>query len=252
VDYQQLEDLFDQLWPIARSISGPGIKESLEIIKKVIPLEIKEVKTGEVVFDWTIPPEWKLNSASLYTDDGEKILSTADTNIHVLNFSEPFSGYVDFDELDKHLFSDPSFPEVVPYVTSYYVRRWGLCLSDRKRQALKKNIKYRVEIDTEIYDGYLRYGEAVLKGKSEKTVLLSSYLCHPSLANNELSGPLSLVGLYKKIAAKKERFYTYRFLFIPETIGSITFLAKTPKEELEKIESGIVLTCCLSPKIRHM
>ncbi|GGB45401.1 aminopeptidase [Roseibium aquae] len=241
--YDEMNRLFDELWPIARSITGPGIASSLGILQKHIPLIVHEVPTGEPVFDWIVPPEWKLNIATLHTEDGEQILSTEDSNLHVLNFSEPFSGLVDFEELDSHLHSDPSLPEATPYVTSYYVRRWGLCLPHTQRTKLKRDIRYRVNIDTEIFDGHLRYGEAVLPGQTDETVLLSSYLCHPSMANNELSGPLALVALYHKLLAQTDRHYTYRFLIIPETIGSITFLARSSRAELDKIKAGIVLTC---------
>mgnify|MGYP001162803813 CR=1 FL=1 len=245
--FQEINNLFNKLWPICRSITGPGIKESLEIIQKFLPLKLKKIKTGSKIFDWVVPPEWKLNSASLHTNDGKYILSTKDTNIHVLNFSIPFSGEINFEELNKHLFSDPKIPHAVPYVTSYYARRWGLCISHNQRKKLKKNKKYKVKIDTKIYNGFLRYGDLILEGQSKKTILFSTYLCHPSLANNELSGPLCLVALYQKLKKIKNRFYTYRFIIIPETIGSIAFLAKSSRKELSNIHAGIVLTCLGGP-----
>ncbi|WP_198674489.1 DUF4910 domain-containing protein [Idiomarina tyrosinivorans] len=247
MDYQELDDLFNELWPIPRSITGPGITQSLKILQRHIPFEIKAVASGTKVFDWVVPPEWQLNSATLYTADGEKILSTEDSNIHILNFSEPYSATISYEELEPHLYTNKTFPETVPYVTSYYQRRWGFCLSEAQKARLDKTKKYRVEIDTKIYPGNLRYGDLTLKGKSEKTVLLTSYLCHPSLANNELSGPLALVALYKELSKQKNRYYTYRFLVVPETIGSITFLANTEKSELDKICAGIVLTCLGGP-----
>jgi len=166
----------------------------------------------------------------------------------VLNCSAPFSGTVDFSEFDKHWHSNPKLPDAVPCVTSYYVRRWGLCLAHSKRERLDKSKKYRVEIKTKIFDGFLRYGDCVLEGQSEETILLSSYLCHPSLANNELSGPLALVALYKKLSKLKNRYFTYRFSINPETIGAITFLAeqknrisKTFVPEWSLLASGVLL-----------
>lgn len=245
--YKEIDNLFEKLWPICRSITGPGIKESLKIIQDFIPIDILEVPTGTKVFDWVVPPEWKLNKATLHTEDGELILSTEESNLHVLNFSQPFKADVSYEELEQHLYSDKNLPEAIPYVTSYYVRRWGLCISDRQKLSLRRDKKYKVNIDTEIYDGALRYGDCTLKGESDKTILISTYLCHPSLANNELSGPLAFVSLYQKLSKLKRRHFTYRFLIIPETIGSITFLARTPENELQKIYAGIVLTCLGGP-----
>ncbi len=243
MNYQKLDELFDRLWPICRSITGPGISQSLEIMQDYIPIEIKEIPTGTEVFDWTVPQEWELERATLKTEDGELILDTNTSNLHVLNFSEPFSGVVTHEELEKHLYSDPAFPEAVPYVTSYYVPRWGFCLSDKQRKSLRSDVKYVVDIKTRKFDGCLRYGEYLLKGETEETILLTSYLCHPSLANNELSGPLALAAIYIKLASLKNRKFSYRFVIIPETIGSICFLAKSSPQVLSKIVAGVVLTC---------
>ncbi len=247
MNYNQLDELFDRLWPICRSITGPGINQSLSIIKDYIPIEIKKIPTGTQVFDWSVPQEWELERATLKTEDGELILDTDISNIHVLNFSEPFSGVVTFDELEKHLYSDPSYPEAIPYVTSYYVPKWGLCISDKQRKKLRTDVNYIVDIKTKKFDGYLRYGDYLLKGETEKTILLTSYLCHPSLANNELSGPLALASLYKKLESLENRKYSYRFVIFPETIGSISFIANTQSNELSNISAGIVLTCLGGP-----
>ena len=243
-----LDKLFDRLWPICRSITGPGITESLEILAEYIPLKISKVPSGTKVFDWVVPPEWALNSACLSTEDGEMIANADQNNLHVMNFSEPKQSLVNFQELDSHLYSDASNPDAIPYVTSYYERRWGFCLPHNIRTKLDKEKRYKVSIDTELYDGFLRYGEHVLPGKSKETIIITSYLCHPSLANNELSGPISLVLLYNKLKSLKNRLYTYRFLLIPETIGSIAYLSTTPKEILGEIVAGIVLTCLGGPE----
>lgn len=247
MNYQQMDSLFDRLWPICRSITGPGICQSLEIMQDYIPITIKEVPTGTEVFDWIVPQEWVLERATLKTEAGDVILDTDISNIHVLNFSEPFSGVVTYQELEEHLYSDPSFPEAVPYVTSYYVPRWGLCISEKQRRSLRKDINYIVDITTKKFDGCLRYGEYFLQGDTSETILLTSYLCHPSLANNELSGPLALAAIYNKLKNLKNRKFSYRFVIVPETIGSISFLAKSLPKDLSNIVAGIVLTCLGGP-----
>jgi len=247
MNYQKLDELFDRLWPICRSITGPGITQSLEIMQDYIPVTIQEVPTGTEVFDWIVPQEWALDRATLKTEDGDVILDTDISNIHLLNFSEPFSGVITYQELEKHLYSDPTFPEAVPYVTSYYVPRWGLCISDKQKRSLRTDINYVVDIKTRKFDGYLRYGEYFLKGETSETILLTTYLCHPSLANNELSGPLALAAIYDKLKNQKNRKFSYRFIIIPETIGSISFLAQSSSKDLSDVVAGIVLTCLGGP-----
>ncbi|MCH9853249.1 MAG: DUF4910 domain-containing protein [Alphaproteobacteria bacterium] len=246
MNYHKLDQLFDKLYPICRSITGPGIRQSLEIIQDYMPLTIEKIATGTQVFDWVVPQEWQLNKASLTTMDGTVILSTEQSNLHVVNFSENFKGRVTKQELEEHLFSIPDFPQAIPYVTSYYKERWGLCIADEHRKMLP-DCKYNVDIDTQKYDGYLNYGELFLAGNTPETVLLTSYLCHPSMANNELSGPLALVGLYYALKNLPNRRFSYRFVLLPETIGSISYLA-TRRKQLEKdIIGGMVLTCLGGP-----
>jgi aminopeptidase-like protein len=194
-----------------------------------------------------VPQEWALDRATLKTEDGVVILDTAVSNIHVLNFSEPFSGIVTYKELEEHLYSDPTFPEAVPYVTSYYAPRWGLCISDKQRRSLRTDINYVVDIKTRKFDGFLRYGEYFLKGETAETILLTTYLCHPSLANNELSGPLALAAIYEKLKNQKNRKFSYRFIIIPETIGFISFLAQSSPKDLSDVVAGVVLTCLGGP-----
>lgn len=242
-----IDALFDRLFPICRSITGEGIRQSLQILQQVLPLEIKSVPTGTQVFDWHVPPEWRLHRATLTGPDGTVLLDTSWNNLHVLNFSIPFQGELTLEELQPHLYSIPRLPDAIPYVTSYYQRRWGLCLTERQRQSLMPG-KYQVHIDTEIRDGVLNYATCTLAGDSQETILITSYLCHPSLANNELSGPLALVKLYEKLAALPNRRYSYQFLIIPETIGSITFLATEGRDLAPLIKGGVVLTCLGGPK----
>lgn len=243
----ELNTIFDELWPICRSITGPGIKKSLDIISKYVPLEIKSVKSGTKVFDWTIPEEWELVNAKLEDEDGNVVINTDENNLHILNFSERHQGEYSFEELEPFLYTDSNMTSAIPYVTSYYKRRWGFCLSEDQKNNLDRTKKYKVNIDTNIYSGQLQYGEAFLAGKSNETVLISSYLCHPSMANNELSGPLALIGLYNKIKQDGDRYYNYKFLLIPETIGSLAFLHNSLPGDLKKITAGIVLTCLGGP-----
>lgn len=243
-----LNKLFDQLWPICRSVAGPGFDKSLQILKNHIPFKIIKIKSGKKVYDWKTPKEWELLSAELFTEKGKLILSTKESNLHVLNFSEPYSGLVSYEELNKHLYSNKDLPGAVPYVTSYYKNNWGLCISHNKRKKLNKKIRYRVCIKTKKKNGFLKYGSYFLKGKSRETIIITSYLCHPSMANNELSGPLAVVALYKKLLDLKIRHFNYHFLIWPETIGAISFLANTKKNEIKNIFAGLVLSCLGGPR----
>ena len=203
-DDDQLEETFDRLWPLLRSITGPGLRASLEILGQIVPLERLEVPSGTQVFDWTVPQEWRVNTAYVVTPAGERILDVADHTLHLVNYSVPFQGRLSRDELDEHLHCIPEQPNAIPYITSYYGPRWGFCLSDEQRRGLVDGT-YEVVVDTEHVSGSLSIGEAVLPGRESGEVLFSSYLCHPSMANNELSGPLTLAYLYRRLAALPER-----------------------------------------------
>ena len=240
-----LNRLFDALFPICRSIAGEGLRQSLALLQQHIPLDIHALKSGSKVYDWQVPQEWRLIRATLTDPYGEVVVDSEDSNLHVVNFSEPFRGKVSLPDLQQHLYSIPELPNAIPYVTSYYKKRWGLCLSHAVRSSLKEG-EYRVDIDTEKKDGALNYGSCDLRGNSDEVFLLSSYLCHPSMANNELSGPLCLVRLYEKLRAWNKRHYTYKFVIVPETIGTLVFLseAERKKEPLfEKMAAGLVVTC---------
>ncbi len=241
-----IDTLFDELFPICRSICGDGLRTSLQLLKKHIPIEIHSIATGTQVFDWQIPQEWKLNHARLSAPNGEVIIDSNVSNLHVVNCSEPFSGEVELEELQQHLYSLPHLPHAIPYVTSYYQPRWGLCLPDEIRSKLKPGT-YRVVIDTEKKDGFLNYGVCDLPGDSEELFVISTYLCHPSLANNELSGPLALLKLYEALKNQPSRRYTYRFIIVPETIGSIAYLAHHGEELKKRMVGGMVLTCLGGP-----
>lgn len=241
---KELEIYFDKLWPICRSITGKGLRDSFEILQELIPLTLTEVPTGKEVFDWTIPKEWNINEAFIICPDGKKIADFNVSNLHVVNYSVPVNQEISFEELKKHLHYMEDMPEAIPYITSYYKETWGFCITYNEFIKLPTNGTYKVVINSTLENGSLTYGEYVLKGDTDEEVLFSTYLCHPSMANNELSGPLVQAFLYQKIAALRKRKYTYRFLFAPETIGVIAFLCKTGMYLKENLKAGYVLTCC--------
>jgi aminopeptidase-like protein len=237
-----IEAYFDRLWPLPRSITGEGVRQTHDILNEICPLERHEIPSGTQVLDWTIPPEWRVNHAYLIMPDGKKILDFNDNNLYLLNYSIAFKGTLSRQELEPHLYSIPDQPDAIPYRTSYYNPKWGFCLPHALRQSLPDG-EYRVEIETEHFDGSLTLSEAILPGESDEEVLFSSYTCHPSLAINELSGPLLTAFLYRRIAGWKERRLTYRFLFAPETIGAIAYLAKRGDLLKQKLKAGYVITC---------
>ncbi len=231
------------LWPINRSLTGEGVRQTLSIIKAMLPdLNIHSVPTGTSVFDWTVPREWKVNCAYIITPDGEKICDFAENNLHLVGYSTPFKGKLSLGELQHHLYSLPEQPNAIPYVTSYYKERWGFCLSHEQRESLKAG-DYEVVIDSELFDGVLNYAELIIPGKCEQEVFISTYVCHPSMANNELSGPSVVAFLAKWLKEQRNREYTYRIIFIPETIGSITYLSRHLKELKKHVVAGFNVTC---------
>lgn len=239
----ELKKYFDRLWPICRSITGDGLRESLKIISELAPLEITEVSSGTKVLDWTIPEEWNIEDAWIETPSGERICEFKKNNLHVLNYSIPIDKVLSYEELEPHLHSIPSMPEAIPYLTSYYSEKWGFCIDHNSKEKLSKEGQYRAVIKSKKEAGSLTYGEAVLKGSSDREILFSTYLCHPSMAINELSGPLVTAFLYQEISKIPNRKYTYRFLFAPETIGVIAYLEREGKHLMEKLDAGYVITC---------
>jgi aminopeptidase-like protein len=238
----EIESYFDRLWPLLRSITGDGVRKTHDILAELVPLKRIEIPSGTEVFDWTVPREWRVREAYVVRPDGKKILDIRDNNLHLLNYSSPFKGKVTKEELDKHLFSLPDKPGAIPYLTSYYKERWGFCLSHNERTALPDGL-YDVLIDTELFNGSMTLSEAVLPGETDKEVLISAYTCHPSLANNELSGPLLAAFLWRRLAALEQRNLTYRFVFLPETIGSVAYLSIRGRGLMEKMAAGYVVTC---------
>lgn len=239
---KDIEHYFDLLWPLTRSITGEGVRKTHDILKKILPLTRTEIPTGTEILDWKVPKEWKVNEAYIVTPNGQRILDVNDNNLHLLNYSIPFRGKVQLNELDQHLYSLPELPKAIPYVTSYYKPRWGFCITDQQRKTLKDG-EYEVVIDTELFDGNMTISQAVLPGITSNEVLISTYTCHPSMANNELSGPLVSAFLYKRLAQLQSRNLTYRFVFVPETIGAIAFLSLMGDEMKKNCVAGYVLTC---------
>ena len=246
LEFDLLDRLFEELWPLPRSITGSGIERSLELIGEHIPLEYEFFESGSKVFDWTVPQQWDFRRATLIGPDGNFVCDTNDSNLHVVNFSQPIDTEIDLADLEAHLHSRPDLPDVIPYVTSYYKPDWGFCLAHSQRQRLLPGV-YRAKIEATLSDGRLPIAIATLPGESEREVLVTSYLCHPSLANNELSGPLALVALFQRIRLWQRRRYTYRFLLNPETIGALCFLSRYSELLQERLEYGLTLTCLGGP-----
>ena len=237
-----------KLFPITRSLTGEGVKKTLNIIQKEFPkLKIKKFKSGTQVFDWNIPEEWNVTDAYIIDKYNNKIIDFKKNNLHLVGYSIPIKKNITKKELFKNLYFLKNQPTAIPYVTSYYKRRWGFCISYNEYKILDKryssNDKFKVVINSTLNKkGNLNYGEIILKGKSKKEILISTYICHPSMANNELSGPIVSMGLINYFKSKKLN-KTLRFVFIPETIGSISYLSKNIKYLKENVIGGYNLSC---------
>ncbi len=243
---REMHKLMKELYPICRSITGDGVKDTLKIIKKSIPLKINRVPSGTQVFDWIVPKEWNIRDAYIKDPAGKKVIDFKKSNLHVMSYSVPVSKKISLNELKKHIHTLEKYPDWIPYLTTYYNDNWGFCMTHNNLKALKPG-DYEIKIDSTLEDGYLTYGEYFLKGKRDEEVLLSTYICHPSLCNDNLSGVVLLIHL-AKILKEKKLNYSYRFLFIPETIGAIAWLYQNEKK-LSKIKFGLVATCVGDPGI---
>lgn len=241
-DTEEIQSYLKRLWPIPRSLTGNGVRETHRILSELIPLDTMEIPSGQEFFDWVIPPEWVFHGATLTDPNGRIVCDASKNNLHLVNYSIPFHGEIDKAELEDHLYSLPQQPDAIPYITSYYKPRWGFCLSHNVRQALPEGT-YKVHIDTELKQGSMTISECVLPGETEQEILISSYTCHPSLANNELSGPLTAAFLYRRLAALPNRRLTYRFVFTPETIGSILYLWLKGRHLRENLLAGYIVSC---------
>jgi aminopeptidase-like protein len=227
-----------EAFPICRSITGDGVRATLAMIQQRIPLAIEEVATGTPAFDWTVPKEWNVRDAWIKDPSGRKVVDFQESNLHLLNYSVPVHQKLSLADLKPYLFTLPDKPELIPYRTSYYKEAWGFCLRHSTLESLPEG-EYEVFVDSTLADGALSYGECYLPGESEREVLLSTHVCHPSLCNDNLSGIAVMTALARELAARPRRRYSYRFLFIPGTIGSITWLARN-EERTGKIAHGLV------------
>jgi aminopeptidase-like protein len=237
---QMAYDLASRLYPICRSITGAGIFQTLQIMQAYIPLTIHEVSSGTAVFDWTIPKEWNISDAYVKNNKGERVIDFQQSNLHVLNYSVPVQRTMPLSELRPHLYTLPDYPDWIPYRTSYYKENWGFCLSHNALSMLEEG-EYEVCIDSSLAPGKLVYGEYVIPGSSSEEILFSTHVCHPSLCNDNLSGLGLCVALAKHLSGQQLR-YTYRFLFVPGTIGSIAWLALN-EAVLSSIRHGLVVAC---------
>ena len=236
----RMSEMMRVLYPICRSITGNGVRQTLQTLQTEIPLILQEVASGTAVFDWTVPKEWNLNDAYVKTSSGEKIIDVKESNLHILNYSVPIKKKVSLAELKQHLFTLPEHPAWIPYRTSYYNENWGFCISHNQFEGLKEDT-YEVVIDTTLEDGHLTYGEFFLQGASAEEVLVSTHICHPSLCNDNLSGVVLSTFLAKHLSQLPLN-YSYRFLFIPGTIGSITWLFLN-EQNVSRIKHGLVAAC---------
>ncbi|WP_157017454.1 DUF4910 domain-containing protein [Mesorhizobium xinjiangense] len=237
---QAIYDLASRLYPICRSITGEGVRRTLAILGEHLPLEQRDVASGTPVFDWTVPKEWVIRSATIKDMAGRTVLDFADHTLHVLNYSRPFSGTVSREDLLAHIHTLPDQPDLIPYRTSYYAENWGFCMPHRRLAELTE-AQYRIEIDSELKDGTLTYGEYLHRGETEREFLFSAHICHPSLANDNCSGLALLAFLAAGLATRKTR-YSYRFLFAPGTIGALTWLAHN-EDRVDLIDHGLIVSC---------
>ena len=240
---QFMHDLASRLFPICRSLTGDGVRETLAILGEHLPgLTVHEVPSGTAAFDWTVPDEWNIRGAYLEGPDGTRLIDFADSNVHVVGYSEPVDGRLTLEELQRHLHSDEELPEAIPYVTSYYNRTWGFCLPHEQRSQLVEGT-YHAVIDSSLEPGSLTYAELVIPGDSDEEVFVSTYVCHPSLANNELSGPVVSTALAIWLMSLPRRRYTYRFVWVPESIGALTYTSRNLDHLRTHVIAGFNLTC---------
>jgi aminopeptidase-like protein len=241
---EELVELMRELFPLPRSLTGSGVRDTLAVLARDVPLEIVETPSGTPIFDWTVPREWNLRAAWVEGPNGNRVLDAADSPLHVLGYSTPLDTVVPLDELRSHVFTHAEDPEVVPYRTSYWQEQWGICMSRRQLESLEEG-DYRVVIDTSLEKGSLTSGEVTLAGADEAEFLLSTYVCHPALANDNLSGIVLLWALARAIAEQRLR-YTYRFLWSPGTLGPLCWLARN-RERLHRVHHGLVVSCVGDP-----
>lgn len=247
---QEMYDLANKIFPYCRSITGQGVRDTLRDLKEYIEqdgnaqMKIYEIPSGTAVFDWTVPKEWVIREAYIDDETGNHIIDMKEHNLHVMGYSAPVDEWVDLNELKKHIFTQPDQPDVIPYVTSYYKERYGFCMSENQLSQMAEG-RYHMYIDSELINGVLNYAEVVIPGETDQEILFSTYFCHPSMANNECSGPALSAALVRYVASLEKRKYTYRFIYIPETIGSISYMSTFDHLQHMKdhIIAGFNLSC---------
>lgn len=241
---EEMYELCERLFPICRSITGDGVRKTLQMLVEVYGNEINihEVPTGTKVFDWTVPKEWNIKEAYIENSKGQRVIDFKNNNLHVVGYSLPVDKFVDLQKLKSVVYTQPDQPDAIPYVTSYYKECYGFCMSQNQLDKLPEDT-YHIVIDSELKEGSLTYGEIIIPGDTEEEVFLSTYICHPSMANNELSGPVVATFLAKWLNLLVKRRYTYRIIFIPETIGAITYLSKNLQYLKEHVIAGFNLSC---------
>jgi len=243
---QELHGLLTRLYPITRSITGDGVRESLGIVNEIAELAVKEYPSGTQVYDWTIPREWNIRDAYVATLDGKRVIDFQENGLHVIGYSVAVDEELSFAELEPRLHTLPDLPDAIPYRTSYYKDNWGFCLTQKKFDAMDRDARYRVVIDSTLEDGQLTFGEKILPGTSGQEFLISTYCCHPWMANDNQSGVVLTAFLNRYLSEKMDRRHSYRIVWIPETIGAISYLAHNEKA-MQNLDGGFVLSCCGGP-----
>lgn len=239
---EAMVELMRELYPLCRSLTGNGVRETLRIVDSVLPLEITEVESGTPIFDWVVPKEWNISGAWIADAAGERIVDFADTNLHVVGYSTPVRGRIRGAELLERLHTHPERPDWIPARTAYWAETWGFCMTEAQHARIRPEDEYDVCIDSTLEDGHLTYAEAVIPGRTDEEILLSTYICHPSLCNDNLSGIAVLAYAGSALAARDDLRYTYRLLFSPGTVGPLTWLARN-RERLDRVAHGIVVAC---------
>ncbi len=245
---QELDSYLKRLFPITRSITGNGNRETLKILQELIPLNILEYPTGQKVYDWTIPKEWNIKEAWIKNSKGEKVVDFKNINLHVVSYSIPIHKKMKFSKLKEKLHYLEDLPKAIPYRTSYYDENWGFCVSyNQYKELFQEDEEYEIFIDTKKENGSLSIGELLIEGKSKKEYLISCYICHPSMANDSLSGVITTAFIARELLKIQNTLeYSYRIVFVPETIGAITYCANN-EEVMRDIDNGLVVTTCGGP-----
>jgi aminopeptidase-like protein len=238
---QEIKLLFTKLFPICRSITGKGVRDSLSILNEYTSINIQEIKSGEKCYDWEVPQEWNIRDAFIADDQGKKIISFKENNLHVVSYSTPINKTLCYEELVKKIYYIKHIPDAIPYRTSYYKKDWGFCVSYNQFKKINKNKNYTVCIDSDFSNGVMNYADYTINGASKKTIIFSTYCCHPSMSNDNLSGLILWINLLNELKKTKPK-YTYKFICVPETIGAIGYLSKNEKE-MKNVIGGFILTC---------